>query len=166
MSFLRKMFSGKVGPDDPRRFLVEAMLGAMEADGEVMEEEMATLEGNLGNHPLFEGLSNEELSRMTDVAADAIREAGGGKARADAIAKGLPSRSQRLAAYSMACEVCVADNHLAQSEIDFPTSSKSLALEDSGPRSCSRPRAKHSGLLTLDEVGSRAADARVRRAWR
>ena len=39
MSFLRKMFSGKVGTDDPRRFLVEAMLGAMEADGDVTEED-------------------------------------------------------------------------------------------------------------------------------
>jgi uncharacterized tellurite resistance protein B-like protein len=156
MSFLRKMFSGKVGPDDPRRFVVEAMLGAMEADGEVMEEEMATLEGNLGNHPLFEGLSNEELSRMTDHAADAIREAGGGKARVEAIAKGLPSRSQRLAAYSMACEVCVADKHLAESEIDFlDVLQKSLALDDIEAKELFEAARKHSGLLTLDEKSDR-----------
>src|SRR5512132_3390448 len=86
MSFLRKMFSGKVSADDPRRFLVEAMLGAMEADGDVTEEEVATLEGNLANHPLFEGLSADELSRMTDIATDAVREAGGGKNRVEAIA--------------------------------------------------------------------------------
>src|SRR3954470_1833560 len=101
MSFLRKMFSGKVSADDPRRFLVEAMLGAMEADGDVTEEEMATLEGNLASHQLFEGLSGEELSRLVDLAADAIRAAGGGKKRLTAIAKGLPSRNQRLAAYAM-----------------------------------------------------------------
>src|SRR5437868_15210448 len=107
MSFLRKMFRGKVSTDDPRRFLVESMLGAMEADGEVTEEEVATLEGSLANHPLFEGLSGDELSRLTDLAADAIRDAGGGKSRLDAIANGLPSRNQRLAAYGMAAEICV-----------------------------------------------------------
>src|SRR5437868_5630160 len=132
MSFLRKMFSGKIGVDDPRRFLVEAMLGAMEADGEVTEEEIATLEGNLASHPLFEGLSGDELGRITDQAADAIREAGGGKGRLGAIAKGLPSRQQRLAAYSMACEICVADRDLAESEIEFLDGLQSaLALDES-----------------------------------
>src|SRR5678816_4139188 len=100
------MFSGRVSVEDPRRFVVEAMLGAMEADGEVTQEEVETLESNLANHSLFEGLSAEELSRTVDLAADAIREAGGGKARLEAIAKGLPSRHQRLAAYAMACEIC------------------------------------------------------------
>jgi uncharacterized tellurite resistance protein B-like protein len=138
MSFLRSMFSGRVSTDDPRRFLVEAMLGAMEADGEVTEEEVATLEGNLANHPLFEGMSGDEVSRVTDLAADAIREAGGGKNRLAAIAKGLPSRNQRLAAYAMACEICVADRELAESEIEFRPSSRSMTPK---PRTCSRPRA-------------------------
>jgi hypothetical protein len=47
MSFLRKMFSGRVQTDDPRRFVVEAMLGAMEADGEVTDEEMEAFQNNL-----------------------------------------------------------------------------------------------------------------------
>ena len=119
MSFLRKMFSGRVSQEDPRRFLVESMLGAMEADGDVTEEEMATFEGSLANHPLFEGLSQEELGRLTEIAADAIRVAGGGKARLPAIAAGLPSRSQRLAAYALAAEVCVSDRELAEAEIEF-----------------------------------------------
>src|SRR5260221_14790964 len=131
MSFLRKMFSGKVGVDDPRRFLVETMLGAMEADGEITEEEVATLEGNLAHHPLFEGLSGDEVGRLTDSAADAIREAGGGKQRLAAIAKGLPSRTQRQAAYAMACEICVADRDLAEAEIDFLDRLQSaLALDE------------------------------------
>ena len=33
MSFLRKMFSGSVTEDDPRQFVIEAMLGAMEERG-------------------------------------------------------------------------------------------------------------------------------------
>jgi uncharacterized tellurite resistance protein B-like protein len=152
MSFLRQMFSGKVSSDDPRRFLVEAMLGAMEADGEVKEDEVIALEDNLAKHPLFEGLSGEELDRITDQAADAIREAGGGKQRLDAIAKGLPSRSQRLAAYSMAAEVCVADKELAESEIDFLDAMQTaFALEENEAKEVFEAARKQSGLLTLEE---------------
>jgi uncharacterized tellurite resistance protein B-like protein len=152
MSFLRKMFSGQVSTEDPRRYLVEAMLGAMEADGDVTEEEVATLEGNLAHHQLFEGLSGEELSRLTDLAADAIRDAGGGKPRLAAIAKGLPSRSQRLAAYAMACEVCVSDKELAESEIDFLDSmQKEFALEDSEAKDVFESARHHTGLMTLEE---------------
>jgi uncharacterized tellurite resistance protein B-like protein len=152
MSFLRKMFSGKVTTDDPRRFLAEAMLGAMGADGDVTEEEMTTFESNLANHPLFEGLSGDELSRLTDLAADAIGEAGGGKNRLEAIAKGLPSRSQRLAAYAMSCEICVADKQLAESEIDYlDRLQTALALGDEEARETFEAARKHSGLLTLEE---------------
>jgi tellurite resistance protein len=159
MSFLRKMFSGRVNTDDPRRFLVEAMLGAMEADGDVTEEEVATLEGNLANHPLFEGLSGEELSRLTDLAADAIREAGGGKARLEAIAKGLTSRTHRLAAYAMACEVCVSDRALAESEIDFLDKLQAaLALEDGEAKEVFEAAREHSGLQTLEEKSGRVRE--------
>lgn len=152
MSFLRKMFSGQVTTNDPRRFVVEAMLGAMESDGDVTEDEMASLEGNLANHPLFEGLSGEEVSRLTDLAADAIREAGGGRARLAAIAQGLPSRNQRLAAYAMAAEICVADRELAEAEIEFLDGLQTaLALEESEAKEVFEAARKHSGLLTLEE---------------
>src|SRR5207302_7736843 len=131
---------------------VETMLGAMEADGEVTEEEVATLEGTLANHALFEGLSGDELSRITDIAADAIRDAGGGKKRLAAIAKGLPSRTQRQAAYAMACEICVADRELAEAEIEFLDGLQSaLALDESEAKEIFEAARKHSGLLTLDE---------------
>ncbi|HEY5948235.1 MAG TPA: TerB family tellurite resistance protein [Kofleriaceae bacterium] len=152
MSFLRKMFSGRVSAEDPRRFLVESMLGAMEADGDVTDEEMATFEGNLANHPLFEGMSGEELGRLTEIAADAIRVAGGGKARLPAIAAGLPSRGQRLAAYAMAAEVCVADRELAESEIEFLDGMQNaFALDESEAKEVFEAARKHSGLLTLEE---------------
>lgn len=152
MSFLRKMFSGKVTTEDPRRYLAEAMLGAMGADGDVSDEEMATFESNLSNHPLFAGLSGEELSRLTDLAADAIGDAGGGKNRLPAIAKGLPSRTQRLAAYSMAAEICVADRELAESEIQFlDDMQKAFALDDVEAKDAFESARKHSGLLTLEE---------------
>ncbi len=152
MSFLRKMFSGRVSTDDPRRFLVEVMLGAMEADGEVTEEEVATLEGNLANHSLFDGMSGDEISRLTDLAADAIREAGGGKARLSAIAAGLPSRSQRLAGYAMACEICVADRDLAEAEIEYLDKLQTaFALEESEAKELFEAARQHSGLQTLEE---------------
>lgn len=152
MSFLRKMFSGQVKTDDPRRFLIEAMLGAMEADGDVTEDEMATFQGNLENHQLFEGLSGEEVGRLVDLAADAIREAGGGKQRLDAIAKALPSRTHRLTAYAMACEICVADRELAEAEIEFLDAAQTaLGIDESEAKEVFESARKHSGLLTLDE---------------
>ncbi|MBA3464552.1 MAG: TerB family tellurite resistance protein [Deltaproteobacteria bacterium] len=155
MSFLRKMFSGKVSAEDPRRFVVEAMLGAMEADGDVTEEEMATLESNLGGHAMFEGLSGEELGRLVDQAADAIRTGGGGRNRLPAIAAGLPSRNQRLAAYAMACEICVADRQLAESEIEFLDGlQKELALEEGEAKELFEGARAHSGLMTLEERSS------------
>jgi uncharacterized tellurite resistance protein B-like protein len=152
MSFLRKMFSGQVQTEDPRRFLIEAMLGAMEADGDVTEEEMATFEDNISKHELFEGLSGEEIGRFTDLAADAIREAGGGKGRLAAIAKGLPSRSQRLTAYAMASEICVADRQLAETEIAFlDDMQRQLGLDDGEAKEVFEAARKRSGLLTLEE---------------
>jgi uncharacterized membrane protein YebE (DUF533 family) len=146
------MFSGQVHADDARRYLVEVMLAAMEADGDVQEEEVETLEANLAKHPIFEGLSGDELARLTDVAADVIRDAGGGKQRIPAIAAGLPSRNQRLTAYTMACEVCVADRVLAESEIDFlDTLQKALALDDDEAKEVFEAARKQSGLLTLEE---------------
>jgi tellurite resistance protein len=152
MSFLRKMFSGRVSTEDPRRFLVESMLGAMEADGDVTEEEMATFEGSLGNHPLFEGLSADELSRLTEIAADAIRVAGGGKARLPAIADGLPSRSQRLAAYTMAAEVCISDREMAEAEIEYLDGMmQAFAMDETEAKEIFEAARKHSGLLTVEE---------------
>ena len=152
MSFLRKMFSGKVSMEDPRRFVVESMLGAMEADGDVTEDEMATFEGSLASHPLFEGLNADELGRMTETAADAIRVAGGGKARLPAIAEGLPSRSQRLAAYAIAAEICVSDKELAESEIDYLDGMMTaFALDEAEAKELFEAARSHSGLLTIEE---------------
>ena len=159
MSFLRKMFSGRVSTDDPRRFLVEAMLGAMEADGDVTESELATFEGNLANHALFEGLSGDEISRLTDLAADAIREAGGGKKRLEAIAKGLPSRNQRLAAYAMAAEICVSDRELAEAEIEYLDGLQAaLALDETEAKEVFEAARKHTGLLTLEEKSEKVRE--------
>jgi uncharacterized tellurite resistance protein B-like protein len=152
MSFLRKMFSGDLKKDDPRRFLVEAMLGAMEADGEVSDEEMDVLSRNLSQHELFKGLTGDATSRLVDIAADAIREAGGGQKRAVAIAKGLPSRSHRLTAYALACEVCVSDDTLPEGEIRYlETLQQELGVSDDEAREIFEGVRQRSGLMTLEE---------------
>lgn len=150
------MFSGRVHAGDARRFLIEAMLGAMEADGEVTDEEMATLQAHLEDHDLFTGLTKDELNRFVDLAADAIREAGGGRARLGEIAKGLPSRAQRLTAYSLACEICVADKNLAEAEIDFLDELQStLGLDEGEAKEVFEASRKKKGMPTLEEKSAK-----------
>lgn len=155
MSFLRKMFSGEITSDDPRRFIIEAMLGAMEADGDVTEDEMNVLERNLEEHELFDGLTAAERSRLVDLAADAIREGGGGRKRSEAIAKGLPSRGHRLTAYAMACQVCVSDADLPEAEINYLDSlQRALGLDDAEARELFESARVQSGLKTVEEKAS------------
>jgi uncharacterized tellurite resistance protein B-like protein len=155
MSFLRNMFSGDLKTDDPRRFVIEAMLGAMEADGDVTDEEMEVLHRNLEQHELFHGMTGDAVSRLVDLAADSIREAGGGLARANAIASGLPSRGHRLAAYAMACDVCVSDAELPESEIRFlETLQNALGIDDAEARDVFEAARAKSGLMTLQEKTS------------
>ena len=155
MSFLRKMFSGEITSEDPRRFIIESMLGAMEADGDVNEEEMNLLERTLEEHQLFNGLTTADRSRLVDLAADAIREGGGGRKRAEAIAKGLPSRGHRLTAYAMACEVCVSDADLPEAEINYLDElQRALGLEDSDAHELFESVRKQSGLKTVEEKAS------------
>jgi uncharacterized tellurite resistance protein B-like protein len=115
----RDMIGGGLRPNDPRRFLVEAMIGAMHADGNVDERELAVLHKQLGEHDLFAGLSDDSARTLVDLAGDAVRFAGSATARVSAIARGLPARMHRLAAYAMACEVCAADAALAPAEAEF-----------------------------------------------
>ncbi|HTE54641.1 MAG TPA: TerB family tellurite resistance protein [Kofleriaceae bacterium] len=152
MSFLRQMFSGEVSGEDPRRYIVEAMLAAMEADSDVTEEEMDAFERVLEEHELFAGLTSDERSRLIDIAADAIREAGGGRRRVDAIAGGLPSRAHRLTAYAMAAELCVSDADLPEMEIAYLDSlQQAFALGDEEARALFEGARQKSGLKTVEE---------------
>ncbi len=152
MSFVRQMFSGDITAEDPRRFIIEAMLAAMEADSDVTEEEMEVFERMLEEHELFGGLSADARSRLVDIAADAIREAGGGRRRVDAIARGLPSRAHRLTAYAMAAEVCVSDADLPEGEIAFLDAlQEALALADDEARPLFEGVRARTGLKTVEE---------------
>jgi hypothetical protein len=112
------LMGGSLRPNDPRRFLIEAMIGAMSSDGEVTPAEQTVIERQLSTHPLFHGLGSAART-LIDLSHDALRFSGGAIARTAAIAKGLPARIHRLAAYGMAAEVAVADRRLAEGELAF-----------------------------------------------
>lgn len=116
---VKDLLGGGLRPNDPRRFLIEAMIGAMNADGVVDEREQAVMEHEITAHPLFHGLGAAAARTLIGLSTDAIKFAGSAVGRAPAIAKGLPARIHRLAAYSMAAEVAVADQRLDQGEITF-----------------------------------------------
>jgi hypothetical protein len=115
----RDVIGGQLRPNDPRRFLVEAMIGAMNADGAVDARELAVLDKHIREHDLFAGVPESASKMLVDLATDAIRFAGTAASRIPAIAKGLPSRIHRITAYAMACEVVKADLDITHSELAF-----------------------------------------------
>ncbi|MBA3820468.1 MAG: TerB family tellurite resistance protein [Deltaproteobacteria bacterium] len=116
---VKDLLGGGLKPNDPRRFLIEAMIGSMNADGVVDPRELAVMERHLADHPLFQGLGANAARTLIDLSNDAISFAGNALARAPSIAKGLPARFHRLAAYGMAAEVAVADQRLHHGELTF-----------------------------------------------
>lgn len=116
---VKGLLGGGLKPNDPRRFLIEAMIGAMNADGVVDPRETQAIEREIASHPLFQGLGPAAARTLIDLSNDAIRFAGNAVRRTPAIAKGLPARIHRLAAFGMAAEVAIADNQLVEGEITF-----------------------------------------------
>lgn len=116
---VKGLLGGGLRPNDPRRFLIEAMIGAMNADGVIDPRESAVVEQQIASHPLFHGLGAAAARTLIELSNDAIRFAGNAFGRAPAIAKGLPARIHRLAAFGMAAEVAVADERLVDGELQF-----------------------------------------------
>jgi uncharacterized tellurite resistance protein B-like protein len=116
---VKDLLGGGLRPGDPRRFLIEAMVGAMNADGVADPREAATMSKIVAEHPLFAGLGTAAARTLVDLSTDAIRFAGSAVGRTPAIAKGLPARLHRLAAFGMASEIAVADNQLVDGELSF-----------------------------------------------
>lgn len=113
------LLGGGLRPNDPRRFLIEAMVGAMSADGQVDAREQKMMELQIANHPLFQGLGLNASRTLIELSTDAIQFAGSAVARTPAIAKGLPARIHRLAAFGMAAEVVAADQQVVHGELHF-----------------------------------------------
>ena len=116
---VKDLLGGGLRPNDPRRYLIESMLCATSSDGVIDARETAVLERQIAQHPLFQGLGQAAARTLVELSNDAIKFAGSAIGRAPSIARGLPARIHRLAAYSMAAEIAVADNHLDQGEISF-----------------------------------------------
>jgi uncharacterized tellurite resistance protein B-like protein len=149
---VKDLLGGGLKPNDPRRFLIEAMIGSMNADGVVDPREMSVLERHIGTHALFQGLNPNAARTLIELSNDAIKFAGKALGRTSAIAKGLPARIHRLAAYGMAAEVAVADNVIHEGEIDFLEALR-LALRIAPTESeqiVQAARAGHVGYLLDD----------------
>jgi hypothetical protein len=116
---IANLLGGGLRPNDPRRFLIEAMIGAMTADGVVDPRETAAIQRQIAEHPMFNGLGLAAAKTLIDLSTDAIKFAGSAIARTPSIAKGLPARIHRLAAYGMAAEVALADEQLVDGELDY-----------------------------------------------
>ncbi len=116
---VKDLLGGGLKPNDPRRFLIEAMVGAMCADGVVDQREQAMMQKIVNEHPLFQGLGVTAARTLVELSTDAIRFAGTAAGRAPAIAKGLPARIHRLAAFGMASEVAAADHQVVEGELHF-----------------------------------------------
>lgn len=142
-----ELLGGSLRPNDPRRFLVEAMIGAMYADGVDDPREAAAIQQQIALHPLFSGLGATAARTLIDLSTDAIRFAGNAVARAPAIAKGLPARIHRLAAYGMAAEVAIADQHVVAGELQFLEALR-IALRIAPLEAEQLVAAAHGGQLT------------------
>jgi len=116
---VRELLGGTLKPSDPRRYLIDAMVAAMSADGHIDEAELAVMGRQITDHPLFDGLPEKTAKTLIEISTDALRFAGGSVGRAPAIAKGLPARIHRLAAYGMAAEVIAADLKIEAGELTF-----------------------------------------------
>lgn len=115
----RDAIGGALRPNDPRRFLVEAMIGAMNADGAIDARERAVLDRHLAEHELFSGVAPQAARTLIELATDAINFAGSATARVPFIARGLPARLHRITAYAMACEIVHADAAITHAEHAF-----------------------------------------------
>jgi uncharacterized tellurite resistance protein B-like protein len=116
---VKGLLGGGLKPNDPRRFLIEAMVGAMTSDGVADPREQAMMQKVVAEHPLFQGLGAGAARTLVELSTDAIRFAGTSVARAPAIAKGLPARIHRLAAFGMASEIAAADQQIVDGELHF-----------------------------------------------
>lgn len=144
---VKDLLGGGLKPNDPRRFLIEAMVGAMSADGHVDAREARAMEARISSHPLFQGMGLPAARTLIDMSTDAIRFAGGAVGRAPAIAKGLPARIHRLAAYGMAAEIAAADEQIVAVELAFLEALR-IALRISPLEADHIGRAAKGGKLT------------------
>jgi len=113
---MRDALAGSLRASDVRRFFVEVMVAAMNADGHVDERELAALRRILDEHELFCALPPAVSEQLILTGTDALDYADNIFQRIPIIAANLLSRSHRLFAFAMACEVIAADEAIDPAE--------------------------------------------------
>jgi hypothetical protein len=150
MTLLSKMYGGSLKPGDPRRYLIEAIVGAMQADGVVTKEELDVLERNLAEHEMFAGLSNEATRMLVEMANDSIALAGGCLRRVPFMAKGLPARAHRMAAYAVACEISFADGESPAELLYLDALRKGFLLGDDESKALFEAAKRRQGMAEVE----------------
>jgi uncharacterized tellurite resistance protein B-like protein len=156
---LRESLGGNLRPSDPRRYLIESMVGAMHADGSVDERETRALRRLLAEHDLFAALSPQVAEMLIDLASDSIAFAGGVEHRITSIARALYTRTHRLAAYAMACEVCAADQEVAESELGYLASlRRSLTVTEREHKEILAAARQNHAMMLLERKAEEARE--------
>jgi tellurite resistance protein len=150
-NLISKMYGGGLRPSDPRRFLIEAMVCGMWADGKVEQSELEILERNLQDHELFSGLSRATTTELIEMANESIDFSGGPMERVDAIAKGLAARTHRMAAYAVACEICYADGETSEERIYLEKLRRALLLEDDEATALKEAARRGKGMVEVED---------------
>jgi uncharacterized tellurite resistance protein B-like protein len=154
---LRASLGGTLKACDPRRYFVEVMVAAMHADGEIDEREVQRLEHIMRSHDLFAGLAPHVAHTMVELARDAIAFSDSAEQRANVVAERLPSRSHRLAAYAMACEVIAADEVVAPTEARYLAHLRNaLMIGDHEHRALLAAASRGHGMWALEAAASRS----------
>ncbi len=152
MNLLSKMYGGSLRPGDPRRYLIEAIVGAMQADGVVNKEELAVLEQNLQEHEMFSGLSAEVTRTLVEIANESIELAGGPLRRIPYLAKGLPARSHRMAAYAVASEIAMADGESPEEREYLNQMQRAFLIDDEDAYAISQAAQRRQGVRHVEEM--------------
>ncbi len=153
---LRQRLGGTLRPGDSRRFLIEAMVGAMHADGQVDARETETLRRILAHHDLFSALRDDVAEMLIELSTDAVQFAGSAVRRIEVIAANLCWRHERLAAYAMACEVCAADDQLADAERDYLEAlRRALRVDDGEHEQLTLAARNGRAMAWLEETSAR-----------
>jgi tellurite resistance protein len=146
------MYGGTLRPSDPRRFLIEAIVGAMYADGVVQKAELEVMERNLQDHEMFAGLGQDIVSMLVEMARESMELAGGCLRRLPSIAKGLSGRSHRMAAYAVACEVAFSDGQSAEEVAYLNELRRVLLLGDGEAREIWDAAQRGRGMQKVEEL--------------
>ena len=102
--------------NDPQGALISIMVIASAADGHMSDRELETI-GNIVRHlPVFRGFQPDQITEIAMQVQTFLADEDGLDRALATVGETLPS-SLRETAYALACEVAVADGHLAQEEI-------------------------------------------------